>query len=114
MTLLSSTLLTSLPRLFVEGGTLAMSILTVLLVAMLFAAWTAPAWVRNIGRFALAYNILHISFGWYKAGLAVEIAKDIHPALVWGGIKCCAITLAYGLIIYLASLLINTIQTPRA
>lgn len=45
---------------------------------------------------------------------AVEIAKDISPALVWGGIKCSVVTLTYGLIIDLVSLVINLIQTPRA
>lgn len=32
---------------FVNGGPVMMSIITVLLIAVLFAAWKAPAWVRN-------------------------------------------------------------------
>ena len=34
---------------FIEGGIGFMSVLTVLLVAIFFAAWKAPRWVKEIG-----------------------------------------------------------------
>ena len=40
-------------ELFMEGGPLGMALLTILLVLMLFAAWKAPAWVKEIGLAAL-------------------------------------------------------------
>ena len=38
---------------------------------------------------------------------------NISPALLWGGLKCCVVTLCYGLIIYLVSLVIRLIRKPR-
>lgn len=106
--------LTSLPTLFVEGGPVSMSILTVLLVGLLFAAWKAPAWVKEIGAVALAFSILSIALSWYNAAHALEICNgDISPALLWGGFKCCVVPLCYGLIIYLLSLFIRIIRKPR-
>ena len=43
--------------LFVQGGTIGMSLLTVELICMLFAAWKAPAWVKEIGLLALLTGI---------------------------------------------------------
>ena len=40
-------------KMFVDGGPIFMSVLTVLLVALFFAAWKAPRWVKEIGKFAL-------------------------------------------------------------
>jgi hypothetical protein len=106
--------LVSLPTLFVEGGVIGMSILTILLVGLLFAAWKAPAWVKEIGAAALAVSILDIAVSWYNAAHAVEICQgNISPALLWGGLKCCVVTLCYGLIIYLVSLVIRLIRKPR-
>ena len=39
--------------LFLQGGTWIMSILIVELICLLFAAWKAPAWVREIGLLVL-------------------------------------------------------------
>ena len=106
--------LTSLPTLFVEGGPISMSILTVLLVCLLFAAWKAPAWVKEIGAVALVFSILSVACGWYNAASAVETCNgDISPSLLWGGLKCCVVPLCYGLTIYLVSLIIRIIRKPR-
>ena len=40
-----------------QGGPVGMSILTALLVALLFAAWKAPAWVKEIGAAGLAFSL---------------------------------------------------------
>ena len=115
MILLSSLMpLPSLPTLFVEGGPIGMSVLTVLLVCMLFAAWKAPAWVKEIGAAALVFSILFVALSWYRAASAVEACNgNISPALLWIGLKCCIVTLCYGLIIYLVSLAIRIIRKPR-
>ena len=39
-------------ELFSEGGPWGMSLLTVELICLLFAAWKAPAWVKEIGLLA--------------------------------------------------------------
>lgn len=107
-------ILTSLPRLFVEGGLLEMSILTVLFVGLLFAAWKAPQWVKEIGCAALAFSVLVLVFGWYRASVALETVDGaISPSLVWGGVKVSLIQLMYGLVIYLVSLIIRIVRKPR-
>lgn len=115
MIILSSLMsFTSFPTLFVEGGPISMSILTILLVCLLFAAWKAPAWVKEIGSAALVFSILAVAFSWYNAASAVEACNgNISPALLWIGLKCCIVTLCYGLIIYLLSLAIRIIRKPR-
>ena len=52
--------------LFVSGGPLFMSILTLLFVAILIAAWKAPAWVKDLGRIALVFGILGSVLGFYQ------------------------------------------------
>ena len=44
--------------LFLQGGTWIMSILTVELICLLFAAWKAPAWVREIGLLVLVTDLI--------------------------------------------------------
>ena len=63
-----------------QGGPVGMSILTALLVALLFAAWKAPAWVKEIGAAGLAFSLFMIAISWYKAATAVKYAKEpSHP-----------------------------------
>ena len=51
-------------ELFTEGGLFGMAVLTILLVLLLFAAWKAPAWVKEIGQAALIWGFL-----WEFAGI---------------------------------------------
>ena len=64
-----------------------MTILTILLVAIFFAAWKAPRWIKEIGSFALVFGFLT-----YLIGL---------------------IPVFYGVIIYLISLVVRLIKKPR-
>ena len=47
-------------KLFMQGGAGYMTILTVLLVAIFFAAWKAPRWIKEIGIFALEIGRAHV------------------------------------------------------
>lgn len=51
---------------FVNGGPILMSIITILLIAVLFAAWKAPAWVRELGILALASSLFMTCMGFYQ------------------------------------------------
>lgn len=53
------------PTLF-EGGWLGMSLLTVELICLLFAAWKAPAWVREIGLLALVTGVVYTLLGFRR------------------------------------------------
>ena len=104
----------SLPELFSMGGPFWMSILTVLLVAMLFAAWKAPRWVKEIGLAAPIVSLLSLLFGLHNAFNALQQTQGvISPGVVFGGAKVATIPIIYGLLIYLLSLVIRIIRNPR-
>ena len=79
-------------ELFSEGGPWGMSLLTVELICLLFAAWKAPAWVKEIGLLA---------------------PVTASPALLAGGSRAAFILLVYALLIYAVSLVIRMLQKPR-
>lgn len=104
----------SLPELFSMGGPLWMSILTVLLVAMLFATWKAPRWVKEIGLAAPIVALLSLLFGLLNAFDALQQTNGaISPLVVYGGAKVATIPMIYGLLIYLLSLVLRIIRKPR-
>ena len=96
--------------LFLQGGTWIMSILTVELICLLFAAWKAPAWVREIGLLVLVTDLI-----WQLKGMfnAAEVVQQVPLTLVAGGLKVSFISLIYALLIYAASLVIRMLQKPR-
>ena len=105
---------TNVFQLFVSGGYLTMSIITLLLVALFFAAWKAPAWVKEVGLLALAFGFLWTIIGFMQAGWFIQGAEtEVAANVIWGGVRVGLIPVAYGLIVYLISLVIRIIQKPR-
>ena len=100
-------------ELFVEGGSLGMAILTILLVLMLFAAWKAPAWVKEIGLAALIWGFFWEVAGWYQMLDVLQGLSDVSASIIYGGIKVTLVPAMYGMLIYLASLVIILVQKPR-
>ena len=110
---------------FVEGGIGFMSVLTILLVAIFFAAWKAPRWVKEIGLFALAFGFLGHLLGVFQVlsvlrdvaadkGAEVSGIADLIPVRVLlGGLKVTLNCFIYGVIIYLVSLVVRVIKKPR-
>ena len=70
-------------QLFYDGGIFAMTVITVLFVALLIAAWKAPRWVREIGHLALAFAGIMTLVPLHNAASAVMQAGDISPMLIW-------------------------------
>ena len=99
-------------KFFVMGGIPDMTLLTVILMALLLAAWKAPAWVKEIGIIALVVGILSFFIGFYRAAGDVVKAGDIANSVAWGGFRVAIISVMYGLLIYLVSLIIRIIQKP--
>ncbi len=111
-------------NLFFMGGTLFMSILTILLVIMItwilyhfIAGYNSKesnleivrrrmGYGKSIGLFAMITGIFGQLIGFYEAFSAIENAGDISPGLVYGGIKVSMITTLYGISIYLISLML--------
>ena len=108
---------------FYEGGLGFMSVLTVLLVGIFFAAWKAPRWVKEIGLFALVFGILGTVLGVYQVLVAMRdfaaeqgatsLGNVLPPRVLLGGLKVTLNTTIYGICIYLVSLVVRVIQKPR-
>ena len=99
-------------RLFVEGSADFMTLMTVILLALLLAAWKAPAWVREIGIIGLVVGVFGALLGFYVGAQFME-SRDVEQRIIWGGMRVAVIPLFYGLIIYFVSLIIRIIQKPR-
>ena len=97
---------------FAEGGIGFMSVLTVLLVAIFFAAWKAPRWVRPIGSIALGFCALYYIYMFLLALCDIWKAGDISPTVMVGGMKSMNLLVMYGLLIYFVSHVISFIQKP--
>ena len=109
---------------FVMGGSLFMSILTILLVIIVavsvyFAVAIASGkakenanfshqlkYVKSIGLFTMITGILGQLIGLFSAFVAIEAAADISPAVMAGGLKVSLITTLTGIVIYLISIII--------
>lgn len=100
-------------KLFIEGGLFWMSLLTLELIGLLLAAWKAPGWVKEAGIISVVTGFLGFLFGISQMAGAIQGIGDISDALIFGGLKVALITLIYGTLIYLASLVIRIVQKPR-
>jgi hypothetical protein len=112
-------------KLFIQGGAGFMTILTILLVAIFFAAWKAPRWIKEIGSFALVFGFLTYLIGLYQMFHALQQVADdlgggvsgifdlISPSVLFGGMRIGLIPVFYGVIIYLISLIVRIIKKPR-
>ena len=103
----------SLARLYVEGGAGFMTIISVLLILMLIAAWKAPKWVKEIGIGALVAGIFATLLGLVQIFDAIQMFGDISLSVICGGLKVAMIAVLYGLIVYFISLILRVIQKPR-
>ena len=103
----------SVSQYFVEGGVPGMIVLTLLLIALLLAAWKAPGWVREIGLGALAVSVFWTLLGLYQMFGAIQTMGDVSFPVICGGLRMAMISTFYGLIIYFISLIIRIIQKPR-
>lgn len=109
---------------FIMGGTLFMSILTILLVIIVavsvyFAVTISSGkarekenfkqqlrYVKSLGLFTMITGILGQLIGLFSAFTAIEAAGDVSPSMLAGGLKISLITTLTGITIYLISILI--------
>ena len=99
--------------LFTSGGLFGMTVLTILLVLMLFAAWKAPAWVKEIGQVALVWGLFWGFAGVYQMLGALKTLTDVPISVIYGGTRVTLVPVMYGMLIYLVSLVIILVQKPR-
>ena len=108
-----TTILTSILHLFIEGGYLGMSMITILLTLIFFAAWKAPAWVENIGKIAFAVGLIWAFAGLRQALTYLASNPDSAMAIIYRGLKVTLIPAIYGAIVYVVSQVISIFQKPR-
>ena len=95
-----------------------MSLLSVELVCLFFAAWKAPAWVKEIGLLApvtaFVYMLIWQFAGLFQAaGVVAEVGEWPSVGLLLNGFKVSLIPVMYGMMIYALSLVIRLVQKPR-
>ena len=106
-------LATNVFQLFASGGYGFMTIISLLLIAVFFAAWKAPAWVKEIGLIALSFGFMFTLIGFMQAAQAIQEIGDVSQYIIWRGVKIALIPVVYGIIVYIISLVIRIIRKPR-
>lgn len=103
-----------LADLFLEGGYSWMTAITCCLIALLFAAWKAPRWVKEFGLLALILGILSMMVGLYSvADLIQASGYPVSFTLLCGGLRVGFIAPIYGMIVYALSLVVRIALKPR-
>ena len=100
-------------NLFISGGPLGMAIITLLFIGLFFAAWKAPAWVKEIGIAALVVGVFWTLCGYLQMADFMAGHDDVASNIIAGGIKVGLIPVLYGLIVYFVSLILRVIHKPR-
>lgn len=90
-----------------------MSLLTLLLIAVLFCGWKAPRWVKPFGSIAVA--LAFIAWPWKFIGACLDIkhAGALAPMAFFDGFQIMFIIFLYGLLIFLVSRILVIIQKER-
>ncbi len=92
----------------------SMSILTILLVAVFYAAWKAPLWVKEIGALAMTTGFFFLLLGfWILLGDIQNTENPTHLTFFYKRLKILIIPTLYGMTIYIISLVIRICQKPR-
>ncbi len=105
---------TPLPSLYAQGGSGWMNVITLCLIAMCFAAWKAPRWVKEIGLLALWTGFLSMMVGVYSICNVIQsLGYPISFTLLCGGFRVALIAPIYGTIVYMVSLLLRIAVKPR-
>ena len=100
-------------NLFYEGGTLFMTILTILLIGVIVCFFKFPKWVKEVGLLALAFGILGQIIGLYGVFQGIEKMGQVSQEMMAGGLKVSSISTIYGLLIYILSLVLRLINKPK-
>jgi len=89
-------------------------VITLLLIALFFVAWKAPAWVKETGLCALAAGWLWTLLEFMDMSRVIfEEAPDVDSNIIWGAVPIGLTPAAYGIIVYIISLIIRVIRKPK-
>ncbi|MBP3534312.1 MAG: hypothetical protein J6J75_08440, partial [Alistipes sp.] len=101
-------------ELFMDGDWVVMSLITLMLVAIFFAAWKAPAWVKELGLLALTIGLGYFMIGVYGVSdFIANTALHVNQHILCSGLRVAMIAPTYGLFVYGVSLIVRIVQKPR-
>ena len=103
-----------LSEIFMAGGWHFMAIITLVLVCALFAAWKAPAWVKSLGRVAIAVGIFAFLSGVQDiAKICLETGNQFPFSVYCGGFRAALIAPLYSIIVYVVITIVDMVRRPR-
>ena len=108
------TLASNLFNLVFSSDPFGIGVITLLLIALFFVAWKAPAWVKETGLVALATGWLWTVCEFMAVAKAIaECEPDVDMYIVWAAVPSALIPAAYGLVVYIISLIIRIVRKPK-
>ncbi|MBQ8544698.1 MAG: hypothetical protein IJ434_06045 [Alistipes sp.] len=104
----------TLSQTFMAGGWHFMALITLVLACALFAAWKAPAWVKPLGKVAIAIGILSFLMGVQDmADCCAKVGSEIPFSVYCSGFKIALIAPIYSIIVYVIITIADTVRRPR-
>ena len=104
----------TLSQTFMAGGWHFMALITLALICALFAAWKAPAWVKPLGKVAIAIGILSFLMGVQDmADCCAKVGSEIPFSVYSSGFKVALIAPIYSIIVYVIITIADTVRRPR-
>lgn len=99
---------------FLNGGLVTMSILTVLFILVLIASKYRNHLIRPIGIIAFIFGVLSAVLGLYSAFIVIEQVGNPSPSILAGGIKTAFIAVIYSLIILVVALILDLMNSLKS
>ena len=104
----------TLSQTFMAGGWHFMALITLALICALFAAWKAPAWVKPLGKVAIAIGVLSFLMGVQDmADCCAKVGSEIPFSVYCSGFKVALIAPIYSIIVYVIITIADTVRRPR-
>ena len=104
----------TLSQTFMAGGWHFMALITLALICALFAAWKAPAWVKPLGKVAIAIGVLSFLMGVQDmADCCAKKGSEIPFSGYCSGFKGALIAPIYSIIVYVIITIADTVRRPR-
>ena len=104
----------TLSQTFMAGGWHFMALITLALICALFAAWKAPAWVKPLGKVAIAIGVLSFLMGVQDmADCCAKVGSEIPFSVYCSGFKIALIAPIYSIVVYVIITIADTVRRPR-
>ena len=104
----------TLSQTFMAGGWHFMALITLALICALFAAWKAPAWVKPLGKVAIAIGVLSFLMGVQDmADCCAKVGSEIPFSVYCSGFKVALIAPMYSISVYVIITIADTGRRPR-